>query len=72
MNFSKCLKDRTLRKNNFVNSLNVKKDYKHYKQLRGTMCIWKMQNIQQVFVLHAFKSDDDDCGTNFLNTLYNN
>ena len=29
--FSKCLKNRTLRKYNFVNSFNVKNDYKHYK-----------------------------------------
>ena len=57
--FSECLKDRTLRKYNFVNAFNVKNDYKRYKVLRKTTCVWKMQNIQQDFVLHAFKSDDE-------------
>ena len=40
-----------LRKYNFVN--------KRYKVLRGIPCVWKIQNIQQYFVLHAFKSDDE-------------
>ena len=58
-NFSGCLKDRTLRKYNFVNSFNVKTDFQCYKVLHGTTCVWKLQNIQQEFVLHAFKSDDE-------------
>ena len=35
-NISERLKDRTLRKYNFVNSFNVKTDFKHYKVLQGT------------------------------------
>ena len=59
-NFSERLKDRTLRKYNFVNSFNVKTDFKRYKVLQhGTTCVWKMQNIQQESVSHAFKSDDE-------------
>ena len=58
-NFSECLKNRTLRKYNCVNSFNVKTDFKHYKVFQGTTCVWKLQNIQQKCVLHAFKSDDE-------------
>ena len=58
-NFLERLKDRTLRKYNFVNSFNVKTDFKHYKVLQRTTCVWKMQNIQQESVLHASKSDDE-------------
>ena len=47
------------KKNIFVNSFNVKNDYKYYKVLQGTTCVWKMQDIQEHFVLHAFKSDDE-------------
>ena len=36
MIFSKLLKDRTLRKYNFMNAFNVKTDFKHYKVLQGT------------------------------------
>ena len=57
--FSECLKDRTLRKYNFVNSFNVKTEFKRYKVLQGPTCVWKLHNIQQEFVLHAFKSDDE-------------
>ena len=57
--FSERLKDRTLRKYNFVNSFNVKTAFKRYIVLQGTTCVWKMQNIQQGLVLHAFKSDDE-------------
>ena len=53
------LKDPDLRKYNFVNLFNVKTDFKHYKVLQGTTYVWKMQNIQQEFVLRAFKSDDE-------------
>ena len=56
-NFSECLKDCTPRKYKFVNSFNVKTDFKRYKVLQGTTYVWKMQNIQQEFVLYAFKSD---------------
>ena len=41
-NFSECLKDRTLRKYNFMNSFNVKTDFKHYKVFQGTTCVWKI------------------------------
>ena len=58
-NISERLNDRTLIKYNFVNSFNVKTDFKRYKVVQGTICVWKMQNIQQEFVLHAFKSDDE-------------
>ena len=58
-NISERLKDCTLRKYNFVNSVNVKTDFKRYTELQGTTCVWKMQNIQQEFVLHAFKLDDE-------------
>ena len=58
-NFSELIKYRALRKYSFVNSFNVKNAYKHYKVLQGTTCIWKIQNTQQYFVLHAFKSDDE-------------
>ena len=44
---------------NFENSFNVKNDYKRYKVLWGTTRVWKMQHIQQEFVLHALKSDDE-------------
>ena len=57
--FSEHPKNRTLRQYNFVNSFNVKTGFKCYKLLQGTTCEWKMQNIQQTFVLHAFKSDDE-------------
>ena len=57
--FSERLKDRTIRKYNFVNSFNVKTDFIGNKILQGTTCVWKMQNIQQETVLHAFKSDDE-------------
>ena len=67
-NFSECLKESTLRKYNFVNSFNVKTDLKCYKVLQGTTCVWKMQTIQQEFVLRAFKADDE-LRKNFLNTF---
>ena len=38
-NFSERLKDRTLRKNFFMNSFNVMTDFKHYKVLQGTNCV---------------------------------
>ena len=41
-NFSERLKDGTLRKYNFVNSFNVKTDFKHYKVLQGTTCVCKI------------------------------
>ena len=58
-NFSERLKDRTLRKYIFVNLFNVNTDFNRYEVLQGTTCVWKMQNIQQEFVLHAFKSNDE-------------
>ena len=58
-NFSERLKDRTLRKYNFVNSFDVKTDFKGNKVLQGTPCGWKMQNIQQEFFLHAFNCNDE-------------
>ena len=67
-NFSKRLKDRILRKYNFVNSFNVKTDFKRYNELQGTTCVWKMQNIQQEVVL-MLSNLMMNCGTNFLNTL---
>ena len=57
--FPERLKDGTPRKHIFVNLFNVNNDYKYYTVLRGTTCVWKMQNIQQDFVLHAFKYDDE-------------
>ena len=42
-NFSERLKDRTLRKYNLVNSFNVKTDFKRYKVLQGTTCVWKIK-----------------------------
>ena len=39
-NFSERLKDPTLRKYNFVNSFTVKTDFKRYKELQGTTCVW--------------------------------
>ena len=42
-----------------MNSFNVKNDNKPYEVLRGTTCVCEMQTIQQDFVLHAFKSDDE-------------
>ena len=39
-------------------SFNVKTDFKRYEVLQGTTCVWKMQNIQQEFVLY-FRSDDE-------------
>ena len=57
--FSERPKDSALRKYNFVNLSNVKNNYKRDKVLRGTTCVWKILNIQQDFVLHAFKSDDE-------------
>ena len=59
MIFSERLKDRILRKYNFVNSFNVKTDFKCFKELQGTICVRKMQNVQQELVLHAFKSDNE-------------
>ena len=56
---SERLKDRTLRKYNFVNSFNFKTDFKHYKVLQGTTWVWKMQSVQQELVLLAFKSHDE-------------
>ena len=67
-NFSERLKDRTLGKYNFVNSFNVKTDFKRYKVLMGTTGVWKMQNIQQEFVF-MLSNPRMICGTNFLNTL---
>ena len=58
-NFSERLKGRTQRKYNSVKSFDVKTDIKRYKVLPGVTCVWKMQNIQQEFVLRAFKSDDE-------------
>ena len=57
--FPERLKDCTLRKYIFVNPFNVKNDFKHYKVLRGTIFVRQMQSMQQDFVLHAFKSDDE-------------
>ena len=57
--FSERPKERTLRQYNFVNSFNVKTGFKCYKLLQGTTCVCKMQNIEQTFVLHAFKSDNN-------------
>ena len=65
-NFSERLKDRTLRKYNFVNLFNVETDI---KVLQGTTYVWKIQTIQREFVLHAF-NPMMNCRTNFLNTLY--
>ena len=42
-----------------MDSFNVKTDFKCYKVLQGTTFVWKKQNIQQEFVLHAFKSDHE-------------
>ena len=56
---SKRLKDSILRKYNFVKSCKVKNDCKRYKALREMTCAWKIQNLQQWFVLHAFKFYDE-------------
>ena len=54
--FSEHLEAHTLRKQKLVNSFNVENDN---KVIRLTTHVWKMQNIQQEFVLHVFKSDDE-------------
>ena len=41
MNMSERLKDRTLRKYNFVNSFNVKTDFKRYKKITGDILCMK-------------------------------
>ena len=68
-NFSERLKYRTLRKYNFVNSFNVKTDFKRYKVLQGVTCVWKCKIFSKNLSC-MLSNPMMNCGTNFLNTLY--
>ena len=52
-----------------MTSFNVKTDFKRYKVLQGTTCVWKCKifskNLSSMLSIPMMT-----CGTNFLNTLY--